>query len=109
MPSLRLPGPQPHPLLALRSQAFPGPAPSPGLQLPLHSGGVGSPQRAGGQGERAQPARALGPLPPGPVLALWFPLLPWGWFDSLPLTFPSRSSRGVSMQTCHLGCWVLPW
>lgn len=38
-----------------------------------------------------------------------FHCCPWGWFDSLPLTFPSCFSCGVSMQTCHLGGCAGRW
>lgn len=95
--------PRPRPLLALRSQAFPGPAPGPGLQLPLHSGGVGSPQRAGGPGRESPASLGAWPRSRLDLFCLWFPLLPWGWFDSLPLTFPLGSSRGVP---CKRATWA---
>lgn len=63
-------------------------------RLPLRCPGwlrVSAPHSGGqaGMESGARPGLAcLAQLLSGPALALWFPCCPWGWFDSLPLTFP---------------------
>lgn len=59
--------------------------------LPWVVDSVGPLTEEGGQAVEsgARPGLAcLAQLLSGPARALWFPCCPWGWFDSLPLTFP---------------------